>query len=46
MEKYDLLKGNIAVLLLVCFLTTITTFAATAYTVKAVMHWQNRGAKS
>lgn len=44
-EKYDLLKGNITVLLLVCFLTTVITFATTAFSVLAVMKLQKRGTK-
>jgi holin-like protein len=44
-EKYDLLKGNIPVLFFICFLTTIITFAATAFSVIAVMRIQKKGAE-
>ena len=36
-EQFDLLKECLFPFLLICFVTTIITFAATAYTVKAVM---------
>ncbi|MEE1313038.1 MAG: CidA/LrgA family protein [Lachnospiraceae bacterium] len=44
-EKYDLLKGNIGILLFICLLTTIITFAATAFTVTAVMKLQDKRRK-
>ena len=42
---FDVLKGNVGKLLLICFLTTILTFAATAWTVRGVLRLQNRGKK-
>lgn len=42
---FDVLKGNVGKLLLICFLTTILTFAATAWTVSGVLRLQNRGKK-
>ena len=40
---FDVLKGNVGKLLLICFLTTILTFAATVYTVRGVLWLMNRG---
>lgn len=37
MENYEFLKGSILQLLIICVVTMILTFAATAYTVKAVI---------
>ncbi|MBC5646857.1 CidA/LrgA family protein [Christensenella tenuis] len=42
MEQFDLLKNYLFPFLLICFITTIITFFATAYTVKAVMAAQKR----
>lgn len=42
MNYYDVLKGNILKLLIICLLTTVITFLATAYTVKFVMKLQNK----
>lgn len=42
MDNYTSLKGSILPLLAVCVLTTIITFAATAFTVRAVISVQNR----
>ena len=42
---FDVLKGNVGKLLLICFFTTILTFAATAWTVRGVLRLQNRGKK-
>ena len=42
---FDVLKGNVGKLLLICFLTTILTFAATAWTIRGVLRLQNRGKK-
>ena len=41
-EQFDLLKECLFPFLLICFVTTIITFAATAYTVKAVMAVQKK----
>ena len=42
MEQFDLLKDYLLPFLLICFVTTIITFLATAYTVKAVMALQKK----
>lgn len=42
---FEVLKGNVGKLLLICFLTTILTFTATAWTVRGVLRLQNRGKK-
>lgn len=42
MEQFDLLKDNLLVFLLICFVTTILTFFVTAYTVKGVMAIQKK----
>ena len=42
---FDVLKGNVGKLLLICFLTTILTFAPTAWTIRGVLRLQNRGKK-
>lgn len=42
MEKYNLLKGNILILLLICILTTVLTFLATSYTVTLIMKVMNQ----
>ena len=34
---FDVLKGNVGKLLLICFLTTILTFATTAWTIRGVL---------
>lgn len=41
-EKYELLRGNILSLIIVCVLTTILTFYATVYTVIFVMKLQRK----
>lgn len=43
MENYEFLKGSILQLLIICLVTMILTFVATAYTVKAVIVWQSKG---
>ena len=43
---FDVLKGNVGKLLLICFLTTILTFATTAWTIRGVLRLQNRGKKN
>ncbi len=40
--KYDALKGNIFPLFVICFISTIITFAATAFAVKGVIKLQTR----
>lgn len=45
MENYELLKGSIVQLIVICLVTLILTFAATACTVKAVMKLQNKRRK-
>lgn len=45
MDNYELLKGSIVQLLIICLVTLILTFAATAYTVKFVMKLQNKRRK-
>ncbi|MEG0013302.1 MAG: CidA/LrgA family protein [Cellulosilyticaceae bacterium] len=45
MENYEFLKGSILQLLIICVVTMILTFAATAYTVKAVIMLQNKRRK-
>lgn len=42
MENYEFLKGSILQLLIICLVTMILTFAATAYTVKAVIILQGK----
>ena len=42
---FDVLKGNVGKLLLICFLTTRITFATTAWTIRGVLRLQNRGKK-
>ena len=42
MEQFGLLKNYLLPFLLICFMTTVITFLATAYTVKAVMAVQKK----
>lgn len=42
MNYYDVLKGSILKIFIICLITTIITFLATAYTVKFVMKLQNK----
>ena len=42
---FDVLKGNVGKVLLICFFTTILTFATTAWTIRGVLRLQNRGKK-
>ena len=42
LEQVDLLKGKIVILLLICLITMVLTFAATAFTVRLVSRWQKR----
>lgn len=45
-EYFDVIKGSIIPLLIVCILTTIITFGTTALTVSTVIKLQNRGGKT
>ena len=40
LEQVDFLKGKIMILLLICLITMVLTFAATAFTVRLVSRWQ------
>lgn len=42
MEHYEMLKGNIIILIVICLITTILTFGATGITVKIVMRLQEK----
>ena len=42
LDKYSFVKGNILSLLLVCLITTILTFGATAWTVTLVIKLQEK----
>ncbi|MGL4799951.1 MAG: CidA/LrgA family protein [Cellulosilyticaceae bacterium] len=42
LEYYELLKANMIPFILICILSTILTFAATAYTVQLVITLQTR----
>jgi holin-like protein len=44
-KYYDVIKDSIIPLLIVCIITTILTFATTAYTVTAIMKIKYRGEK-
>lgn len=44
-EYFELLKGQAVILLLVCLITTLITFLATAFTVQSVLRLMNRGDK-
>lgn len=43
MEYFELLKSQAFILLLICLITTILTFFASAYTVHGVLHLMNGG---
>jgi len=45
LENWDLLSRNIVALLVIAVVSTFVTFAVTAYTVRAVMAWQERRRK-
>ncbi|WP_167957751.1 CidA/LrgA family protein [Anaerosporobacter faecicola] len=45
-EQYSFLKGKIAVLILICIVTTILTFLTTTFTVTMIIKYMNKGAKS
>lgn len=40
--QYDLIKNSVVQILIICVVSTVVTFAATAYTVKLVMVIQSR----
>ncbi len=40
LEQVDFLKGKIMILLLICLITMVLTFAATTFTVRLVSRWQ------
>lgn len=42
MKNYDFLKNSLVQLLIICLVTTILTFLATAYTIKLVIYLQNK----
>ncbi|MGL5676075.1 MAG: CidA/LrgA family protein [Cellulosilyticaceae bacterium] len=42
LEYYELLKANMIPFILICILSTVLTFAATAYTVQLVIQLQTR----
>ncbi|MBO5196916.1 MAG: CidA/LrgA family protein [Lachnospiraceae bacterium] len=42
MEKYDLVKGKILVLFVICVITLVLTFLAAAFTVKGVIRLQEK----
>ena len=45
LENWELLAQNLAALAIIAVITTFLTFAAAAYTVRAVMAWQERRCK-
>lgn len=45
MENYSYLSGNLAAFLLICIISTIVTFAVTAYTVRLVSALQQKSAE-
>ena len=45
LEHFETLKGSILPLLIICLITTVLTFAATAFTVRGVMALQERVGK-
>lgn len=46
LKNYDLVKGSIIKLLIICIITTIITFVVTAYTIQGVVNLQNRRRKT
>lgn len=42
MNYFDILKKCLIPFLVICILSTVITFAVTAYSVKFVMKWMNR----
>lgn len=42
MNYFDVLKKSLVPFLVICILSTVITFAVTAYCVKLVMKWGNR----
>ena len=45
MNYFDILKESLIPFLVICILSTVITFAVTAYSVKFVMKWMNRRKK-
>lgn len=45
MAHFDVLRGRLLPFVTVCLITTVVTFAATAFSVMAVMRLQSRGKK-
>ncbi len=43
--QYDLIKNSVVQILIICIVSTVVTFAATAYTVKFVMGVQSKARK-
>lgn len=42
MRRYELVRGSVLALILICIISTIVTFAVTVYTVKGVIFLQNK----
>lgn len=42
MASYDEIRGSLGALLFICVATTILTFGVTAWTVQAIIKWQNK----
>lgn len=42
MNYFDILKDSLIPFLVICIVSTVVTFAVTAYSVKLVMKWMNR----
>lgn len=42
MDYYDVVKGQLPILIFICLITTILTFAATAWTVQFVIRLQRK----
>lgn len=42
MANYDFIRNSIGPLVIICIVTTILTFGATAWTVKTIIKWQNK----
>lgn len=45
MNYFDILKGNAVQLIVICVVSTVITFAVTAYSVKLTIKWMNRRGK-
>lgn len=44
-DNLQYLEGKLAIILLICFVTTILTFIITAYTVSAAVRWEEKWRK-